>query len=71
MTPTVIATLILAGVAILGSITSVLLLSYRVGRFTGVTETRISAGEVDRSKIWRVVESLADMLHKHLEGHKP
>lgn len=69
MNLTVAATLAMAGVAILGSMMSMLLLSYRIGRLTGTTETRISAGEDDRSKLWRVVDALDAKLDTHLQGH--
>jgi hypothetical protein len=62
-----IAVLITAGAAILGSIGSVLLLAYRVGRLTGSTEARITHGETDRSNLWRALGELMAKVDRHIE----
>lgn len=64
-----IATLAIAGVAVIGSVSSVLLLAYRVGRLTGATEARIAHGETDRVNIWRQLGAIAAKLDRHIESH--
>lgn len=67
MTPTDVGTLILAGIAIVGCIGSVLLLAYRVGRLTGTTEARISFAENDRTHLWQKLGGIASKLDRHVE----
>lgn len=69
MNATEVGTLILAAMAVIGSILSVLALSYRVGRLTGKVDTRIDHGEADRDKIWQAIGKLADRMNQHVDEH--
>lgn len=69
MTATDIGTLVLAATTMLGSIGAVLLLAFRVGRLTGVTEARINNGDSDRSRIWQAIGEVVAKLDRHIEGH--
>jgi hypothetical protein len=64
---TELATLAIAGVAVLGCIGSVLLLAFRVGKLTGVTEARIQQGESDRARIWESIGALVAKVDRHIE----
>lgn len=69
MTVEVISGLVVAAVAVLGSIGSVLLLSFRVGSLTGKMEARISHGDADREQIWKAIGALTDRYNRHTEQH--
>lgn len=69
MSPDLIAALVTAGVAVLGSIGSVLLLAFRVGNLTGKMDARMSSGEVDRTQIWKAISALTDRFNRHTETH--
>lgn len=69
MSAEVIGTLIMASVAVLGSIGSVLLLAFRVGALTGRMDARISNGEADREQIWKAVGAMTDRFNRHVETH--
>ena len=70
MTGTDIGTLALAAVAVLGCISSVLLLAFRVGRLTGMTEARMAHSEADRTRIWQAIGALVSKVDRHIEGHR-
>lgn len=67
----VYATLALAGVAVLGCISSVLLLAFRVGKLTGSVEARMSQSDTDRAGIWRAIGVLTAKVDRHIERHNP
>ena len=69
MTVDTIAAIILAAVAVLGSIGSVLLLSFRVGSLTGKMDARITHGETDRDAIWKAIGAVTDRFNRHTEQH--
>lgn len=69
MRTTELATLALAGVAILGSLGSVLLLAFRVGKLTGELTARMTVGENDRVRIWQQLGALAAKYERHIERH--
>lgn len=69
MSAEVIGTLILASVAVLGSIGSVLLLAFRVGALTGRMDARMSNGEADREQIWKAIGAITDRFNRHTETH--
>lgn len=70
MTPETIAGLIVAAVAVLGSIGSVLLLAFRVGTLNGKMDARMQGSEMDRANIWKAVGALTDRLNRHIEQHQ-
>jgi hypothetical protein len=59
----------MAGMAIFGTMGSVLLLAFRVGRLTGTMEARMSTSESDRVNIWKQLGALASKVDRHIEGH--
>lgn len=67
MTPAVVAELITAGVAVIGSIGSVLLLAYNVGRLTGNSDARLKTGEDDRGQLWKSLGILTGRFDRHIE----
>jgi len=67
VTTTDIALVVSAGVAVLCSIGSVLLLAYRIGRLTGSTEARIAHGENDRVRIWQAIGQVVAKVDRHIE----
>lgn len=69
MSTEVISGLIVAAVAVLGSIGSVLLLSFRVGSLTGKMDTRMAHGEADREQIWKAIGAITDRYNRHVETH--
>lgn len=46
---------------------AVLLLTFRVGKLTGQTEARITAGDEDRSRIWEAIGRLTGRQDRHVE----
>ena len=64
-----IVSLVIAVTSVLGTIGSVLLLAYRVGRLTGATDARITHGEKDRASLWHQVTGLAARFDRHIEHH--
>lgn len=69
MTATDIGTLALAGIAIMTSVGSVLLLAFRVGKLTGTIEARMANADSDRSRIWQAIGELVAKFDRHIEGH--
>ena len=61
---------VIAAMAVLGSIGSVLLLAVRVGRLSGSFEARINAGEDDRRALWSAIGVLTGRYDRHLERHE-
>lgn len=64
-----LATLAIAGVAVLGCVGSVLLLAFRVGKLTGELTARMTLGENDRVRIWQSLGALVEKFDRHIEGH--
>lgn len=64
-----ITSVILAGVAILGVITSVTALTFRVGRLIGTTETLITHGEADRTLLRTEITHVASQIDRHEQWH--
>lgn len=62
------ASLALAAVAVIGCISSVLMLAFRVGRLTGELTARITVGETDRVNIWRSIGALTAKMDRHIES---
>lgn len=67
MSVTIVATLAIAAVAVLGCIGSVLLLAFRVGRLIGSTEQRLTNGESDRIRLWDELGKLLAWRDRHVE----
>lgn len=64
-----LTSIILAAVAILGVISSVTALTFRVGRLIGVTETLISAGNADRTLLRTEISHVAGQIDRHEQWH--
>lgn len=64
-----LATLAVAGVAVLGCIGSVLLLAFRVGKLTGELTARMTVGDNDRVRIWQSIGALTGKIDRHIERH--
>lgn len=64
-----VTAIILAGVAILGVITSVTALTFRVGRLIGVTETLITQGAADRTLLRAEIDHVASQIDRHEQWH--
>lgn len=69
MSTTEVTAVILSGVAILGVITSVTALTFRVGRLIGVTETLISQGNADRTQLRAEIVHVASQIDRHEQWH--
>lgn len=69
MSAEVISGLIVAAIAVLGSIGSVLLLAFKVGALTGKMDARISHGDADREQIWKAIGAITDRYNRHVETH--
>lgn len=66
-----IAAFILAGVAVLGAIASVMTLSFRVGTLVGTVTSFMAASERDRAAIRTDLTRQTDRLSMHIEHHRP
>ena len=64
-----VSSLILAAVAVLGSIGSVLLLAFRVGTMSGKIDARLEISQDDRTNIWKALDVLSGRFNKHVEYH--
>lgn len=64
-----ISGLILTGVAVAGSIGSVLMLAFRVGKLTGTVEASISSGKDSDTAQMASILRLTERLDAHLTGH--
>lgn len=64
-----IGTLSIAAVAVLGSIGSVLMLAYRVGKLSGEIGARMVGSETDRARLWQAIGALTDKLDRHIERY--
>ncbi len=69
VTPAVWAAIVTAGVAVVSSIGSVLLLAYNVGKLTGIHDARLKAGEDDSKSIWKSLGILTGRFDRHIEHH--
>lgn len=64
-----ISGLILTGVAVAGSIGSVLMLAFRVGRLTGTVEASIASGKESDASAAAAILRLTERLDAHLTSH--
>ena len=64
-----LASVILAAVAILGSVASVTALTFRVGRLVGTTETLITQGAADRTLLRTEIVHVASQIDRHEQWH--
>lgn len=64
-----LAGIIVAGVAVLGAIGSVLILAFRVGNLVGSVTAFMSASERDRATIRTDLQRQTDRLSLHIEHH--
>lgn len=62
-----ITAIVLAAVAVITCIGSILLLAFRVGRLTGTIESRMSQGETERTRIWEAIGALVAKVDRHIE----
>lgn len=69
MSTVAITSIILAAVAILGTIASVTALTFRVGRLIGTTETLITQGTADRTLLRTEIVQVASRLDRHEQWH--
>ncbi len=67
MSAEAISSLILAAVAVLGSIGSVLLLAFRVGAISGKIDARMTSCEQDRSNMWKAIDVVTGRFNRHME----
>lgn len=61
--------IILAGVAVLGAIGSVLILAFRVGSLVGTVTAFMAASERDRVDLRTSLQRQSDRLSLHIEHH--
>lgn len=64
-----LAAFILAGVAVLGAIASVMTLSFRVGTLVGTVTSFMAASERDRLALRADLTRQTDRLSMHIEHH--
>lgn len=69
MSSEAIAIIVSSGAAVLGSITSVLLLSFRVGRLVGQVTGFMEASTIDRQSLHAELGGVAGQLDRHIEQH--
>lgn len=69
MSTQTIISLIVAGLAILGAIGSVLLLAFRVGTVSGTITSFMAASERDREGLRADLTRLTDRFSMHVEHH--
>lgn len=62
-----IATLVLAGVAVVGLIGSVLTLAFRVGRLAGTMQGFMATTLSDNRHLWEEYGKLSERLSRHIE----
>ena len=67
MNANTIGGLIVASIAVLGSIGSTLLLAYRVGIMTGEIRTRVDGSEKDRINLWAALALQVERFNRHLD----
>ena len=69
MSTTEVTSVILAAVAILGTIGSVTALTFRVGRLIGTTETLITQGTADRTLLREQITQVGAQISRHEQWH--
>lgn len=69
MNTVVVTSIILAAVAILGTVASVTALTFRVGRLIGTTETLITQGVADRTLLRTEIVHVASQIDRHEQWH--
>jgi hypothetical protein len=69
LTTGVVVSLVTAATAVAGSIGSVLLLAYNVGKLTGSTDARLKAGERDGASLHQSLGVLTGRFNRHIEDH--
>lgn len=69
MSSETVAALIIAGVAVLSAIGSVLLLSFRVGSMVGTMTAFMSSSDRDRERLRADLTRQTDRLSLHVEHH--
>lgn len=64
-----LAGIVVAGVAVLGAIGSVLLLAFRVGNLVGTFTAFMAASERDRATLRTDLQRTSDRIALHIEHH--
>jgi hypothetical protein len=62
-----VASLVIAGLAVVSAIGSVAVLSFRVGSLVGIVTAHIATSDSDRARIWQAVGEQGGWLQRHLE----
>ena len=62
-----VAALVVAGLSVLGAISSVALLAFRVGALVGMLKSHVESSDADRARIWKSLGEVSALVGRHVE----